>query len=153
MMGMATLQCQTCGEPVTFGEPIPRDAECAQCKSDLRACRNCRHYDPAYNNSCRETMADPVEDKTRRNFCEYFYFNRSAFRAQPGSSREADARRKLDSLFGGGSPPGAPRDPRAQLDALFGGAKPAADRQSDARRRLDDLFRKPEADTGDDETS
>src|SRR2546422_955106 len=79
---MAQLQCQLCGAPVTIAEPIPRDAECGSCKHDLRCCRNCRHYDPAYNNSCRETMADPVEDKTRRNFCEYFYFNRAAFTAE-----------------------------------------------------------------------
>ncbi len=54
------LQCRHCGTPVTLSEPLPRDAECSGCGKDLRACVQCRHYDTAYNNSCRETMADPV---------------------------------------------------------------------------------------------
>jgi predicted nucleotidyltransferase len=151
---MPTLQCQTCGEPVTIGEPIPRDAECPSCHGDLRACRNCRHYDTAYNNSCRETMADPVEDKSRRNFCEYFYFNRATFQAKTTTNREADARRKLEGLFGGQAPAtDKPQDARAKLDALFGGKKPNADRQSEARHRLDDLFSKPKAPDPDDDAT
>ena len=57
---MASLQCQFCGAPVTVSEPIGRDATCESCGRDLRCCRNCRHYDPHYNNACTETMADPV---------------------------------------------------------------------------------------------
>jgi hypothetical protein len=142
---MPALQCQTCGEPVRLEEPIPRDAECPACHADLRACRNCRHYDPSYNNACRETMADPVEDKSRRNFCEYFYFSRAPFAKPVAGGRADDARRKLDSLFGGGSAAtSGPTSAREKLDALFGGAtSSASDRASDARRKLDDLFRKP----------
>jgi len=117
------LQCQFCGAPVTVGEPIPRDAECESCRHDLRCCRNCRHWDPRYNNECTETMADPVEDKTRRNFCEYFYFNRAPFAPATGAkSRESEARSKLAGLFK---------------------AAPPADKQADARARLDALFKKP----------
>src|SRR2546425_924288 len=55
--------CRHCGAAVTFSEPLPRDAECAVCGRDLRACIHCRHYDPAMNNSCRETEAEPVIEK------------------------------------------------------------------------------------------
>jgi len=97
---MPPRQCHFCSAPVTVSEPIPRDAECESCRHDLRCCINCCHYDTHYNNSCRETMADPVEDKDRRNFCEYFSFTRAAFRgAAPGKDRAADARAKLDALF------------------------------------------------------
>jgi hypothetical protein len=97
---MAQLQCHFCGVPVTIGEPIPRDGECESCRSDLRCCRNCRHWDPRYHNACTETMADPVEDKTRRNFCEYFYFSRAPFApVAGGKARESEARAKLDALF------------------------------------------------------
>ena len=104
---MAQLVCQTCGAPVTYGEPIPREAECEKCGTDLRCCRNCRHWDARYNNECTETQADPVPDKTRRNFCEYFYFSRAAFAggtgaaSRPGASRDraAEARAKLEALF------------------------------------------------------
>jgi hypothetical protein len=90
---------------------------------------NCRHYDPAHHNSCRETEADLVEDKARRNFCEYFSFNRARFAADQGrSGREAEARAKLEGLFGG-------------KGTASGGA-------SEARRKLEDLFKKPPAKDG-----
>ena len=41
-----------------------------------------------------------MADKTRRNFCEFFYFTRQPFTAAPkDASRAADARRKLEDLF------------------------------------------------------
>ena len=120
---MPSLQCQFCGAPVTIGEPIPRDGECESCRHDLRCCRNCRHWDPRYHNECTETMADPVEDKARRNFCEYFYFNRAPFAAAPGGkARESEARAKLAGLFGGTAPKAT--DARDKLDALFRKPKP-----------------------------
>lgn len=104
-------------------DPIPRDAECESCHKDLRSCSNCKHYDLRYNNSCRETMADPVEDKERRNFCEYFVFNPAPFTAKAATSnRESEARSKLQGLFGGA---------------------PTKDRVTDARAKLDSLFKKP----------
>ena len=92
-------QCQSCGAVVTVHDPIPRDSECESCRHDLRCCKNCRHYDTAFNNSCRETEADPVVDKDRRNFCEFFAFNPAPFAAAKQSNRAADARAKLDALF------------------------------------------------------
>ena len=117
---MPELQCQSCGAPVPIGEPIPRDAECESCRRDLRCCRNCRHWDPRYNNECTESMADPVVDKARRNFCEYFYFNRAPYAAAAGGQRrESDARAKLAGLFKDAPPAVKPPDARARLDALF----------------------------------
>ena len=144
---MPELQCHFCGAPVTIGEPIPRDGECGSCGHDLRCCRNCRHWDPRYNNECTETMADPVEDKTRRNFCEYFYFNRAPFAAVTGGkAREADARAKLAGLFGGGSTP-EQQSAREKLGRLFGD-KPSPPKPNDARDKLDAVFRrKPEAES------
>lgn len=123
---MASRQCQFCGAAVTVSEPIPRESSCESCRHDYRSCRQCRHYDPALNNSCRETEAELVEDKDRRNFCEYFDFNPAPFRASSrDSTREAQARAKLESMFKGGGTP------------------PAPDRASDARAKLDALFKKP----------
>src|SRR5262245_16563313 len=119
---MPSPTCRHCGATIEVGDPVPRDAECPGCGRDLRACVQCRHYDPAYHNACRETEADPVTEKERRNFCEFFAFSSEPFRAA-GGAREAEA--------------------RARLSALFGGPSPAADRASEARRKLDALFRKP----------
>lgn len=97
---MPALVCQLCGAPVARDEPIPRDAVCASCSTDLRCCRNCRHWDPRVNNECRETEAERVVDKTRRNFCEFFYFSREPFTGTaPAKDRAADARAKLEALF------------------------------------------------------
>jgi hypothetical protein len=123
---VAKLECQKCGTPVPLDEPIPRDLECSGCGRDLRCCRNCRHYDPALNNQCRETEADVVTEKERRNFCEFFSFTRAPFRpGSAGGDRAADARRKLEGLFG---------------------ARPVEDRATDARKKLDALFRKDDPD-------
>jgi len=112
-------QCRHCGTQVALSEPIPRDAECPGCGRDLRACVQCRHYDTSYNNSCRETMADPVVEKERRNFCEYFSFSTAPFQAGAGSPRQADARAKLEGLFGGGAKKTPTEDARQRLENLF----------------------------------
>ena len=116
-------QCQHCGAPVTLADPIPRESSCETCRRDYHACRQCRHYDPALHNACRETEAELVEDRERRNFCEYFAFNPVPFRAARDTSREARARAKLEGLFGG----------------TGAGAK---DKAGDARAKLEGLFRK-----------
>lgn len=110
--------CRHCGAPVTIAEPLPRDAECASCGRDLRACVQCRFYDPAYNNSCRETEAEPVVEKERRNFCEFFSFARGPTGKTESSQRQSEARARLDALFGGGRPT-EEGDARARLEALF----------------------------------
>jgi len=107
---------------VRVDEPLARDAECESCGGDLRCCLNCRHYDTHFNNSCRETQAEPVVDKNRRNFCEFFSFTREPF-VKSGGRREAEARKKLEGLFGGG--PGS-----------------SSSKSEDARKRFESLFRK-----------
>ena len=133
---MPPLVCHFCGAPIAIGEPIPRDSECDACGHDLRCCRNCRHYDPRYNNSCRETMAEPVEDKQRRNFCEYFAFSRESFRFAVASTRATEARARLDALFGrSGAEGDRASAARKKLDALFRGAKSKPDPESESPPR------------------
>jgi hypothetical protein len=138
---MALLLCRTCGTRVTYEEPIPRDSVCEQCGTDLRCCRNCRHWDAHYNNECTEPQADPVPDKTRRNFCEYFYFSRESFTGVVGGGKDraAEARAKLEAMFGGTpargtEPPGAANPPEPTPEQ----------RNAEARARLDKMFGKPD---------
>jgi len=91
--------CHACGAAGVPADPVPRDATCERCGADLRCCRNCRHWDARYNNECRETQADPVTDKARRNFCEYFEWSPAPFAGAPAKDRAAEARAKLDTLF------------------------------------------------------
>jgi predicted RNA-binding Zn-ribbon protein involved in translation (DUF1610 family) len=111
--------CRACGTLLAIDEPIPRDAECPGCGHDVRACVNCRHYDPRLHNSCRETEADPVEDRHRRNFCEYFQLSREPWAAASGH-RAGEARKRLDQLFGGtAAKPTSSQTAREKLEGLF----------------------------------
>ena len=123
---MPTLQCQACGNAVPYDEPIPRDSECEGCHRDLRCCLNCRHYDDSRNNSCRETEAELVEDKARRNFCEFFSFNRRSFVAGRGENPRAAAGPRASSRASSAAP-----------------RRRAAARSGDARKKLEGLFGKP----------
>jgi hypothetical protein len=102
------MNCWNCGQPVETIERVGFHAHCPQCDRPLHVCRNCSLYDPAYNNQCRETMAERVVDKDRSNFCEYFAPRAAASRSsQPPSSQlpssrpspERAARERLEALF------------------------------------------------------
>ena len=99
------MNCWKCGHRVETIERVGFHAHCPQCDRPLHVCRNCSLYDPAYNNQCRETMAERVVDKERSNFCEYFAPDAglaAAAASQPAPSRpspERAAREQLDALF------------------------------------------------------
>jgi hypothetical protein len=119
---MSTRVCHGCGAPMHREDPIPRDLTCDACGRDLRCCRNCAHWDEHASGECRETEADLVTDKWRRNFCEFFAWSPKPFAAAGSGAPAAEARAKLDALFGGGAAPqSAPpvSDARARLEALF----------------------------------
>jgi len=93
--------CHACGQAIDAKEKILRTDECPQCGRDLRCCRNCRHFDPALHNQCREVVAEWVSDKERANFCDYFVLAVSAG-TNPrggGKSPEEMAREKFRKLF------------------------------------------------------
>jgi hypothetical protein len=91
------MNCWHCARKIEViaGERIGFRDECAGCGRALHSCRNCHFYDPAYNNSCREPMAERVVDKERFNFCEYFTPGDSPARRQTKSS----AQNNLEALF------------------------------------------------------
>ncbi|MFW5693884.1 MAG: hypothetical protein ACOCYB_01855 [Alkalispirochaeta sp.] len=64
--------CYKCG--YTFPEDlvVTRALECPQCSAPVRCCKNCVFYEPGAHWDCRETIPEPVSDKERSNFCDYF---------------------------------------------------------------------------------
>ena len=98
--------CHFCGTNLDPKLRIVRDSECPSCGRDLHACLQCRHFDRSAHNMCRESQAEWVTDRDRRNFCDYFSLN-SAPGSKPGGTgkpstaadRASNARSKLDQLF------------------------------------------------------
>jgi len=92
------MNCWRCGGTVNVGERIGFRDYCPGCDRPLHVCRNCRFYDPAFNNQCREPMAERVVDKERGNFCEYFVPLREG---RPGARGSAisPAHTRLEDLF------------------------------------------------------
>ncbi|MGC1679605.1 MAG: hypothetical protein WA740_18905 [Candidatus Binataceae bacterium] len=88
------MNCFFCGGEIEVRERVSFREVCSGCGRAQHACRNCGFFDPAYNNQCREPMADRVVDKERANFCEYFTPGKNRAAAKPASARKA-----LDELF------------------------------------------------------
>lgn len=91
---MAT--CYFCHKPLDLQGKILFREECPHCASDVHVCKNCRFYDPGYANQCRETQIEPVQDKERGNYCEFFVLGQGV---DGQSDDQAKAKSQLDNLF------------------------------------------------------
>ena len=139
------LSCWKCGTPlVSVPLPIGRRDECPSCGADLHVCRMCDFHDPGVSKSCREPMAEEVDEKERANFCDYF-------RAAPGrgaggaTAEAAAARDRLEKLFGAKAP-GAPAGLARGAEAQKGKAQ---ERSAASREKLEKMFGgKPGKDKG-----
>lgn len=92
---VVTGKCHFCGAEIELSDKVFLKDTCPKCKADLRACVQCRFYEPKAHHECREPTADFARDKEKRNSCAYFAF-------AGGSEQESnmdDARRKLEALF------------------------------------------------------
>ena len=95
-MAHITLKCFSCGKPTQFIDTVGFREECESCSADMHVCKNCEFYDTTAYNECRESSADPVKEKERANFCDFF---------RP-SSRNGSATSQVDKI-------------KAAADALF----------------------------------
>ena len=130
------MQCWRCGHALTdLLLPLARAETCPACNADLHVCRMCTFFDKSVANACRETVAEPVKDKDRANFCGYLSLNQHAF--APGDSAiDERARAQLAELFG---------EESAASDT--GSSSPTeepeiVDPAELARRQFDNLFKK-----------
>lgn len=95
----ASPTCFFCKAPLEIAASVQvgRGESCPKCRSDVRVCYNCVHYDTAAYNECREPMAERVVNKDRANFCDYFSLRRGG--TSSAAQAKADALKKLDDLF------------------------------------------------------
>lgn len=93
--------CWKCGAEWTVKGNPGRGESCHECRADLRVCRNCVSYDRTVADQCRERQAEPVLEKDKGNFCEFFEFIRRVYRPPTDlNPRESSARDQMKKLFG-----------------------------------------------------
>lgn len=95
--------------------PLPMSRR-AECRASLHVCRMCLFYDTKLAKSSREPIAEPVQDKTRANFCGYFQPNPA--RGNASQKPANDARAAAEALFGD-KPAASPAAERKDLDDWF----------------------------------
>ena len=95
-----SIVCYRCGTSLAgFSLPLARQDVCPECRSELHVCRMCRHFDEGVPDQCREEDADPVREKARANFCDWFVAAEGVW--DQAAAREAeDAAVRLEALFG-----------------------------------------------------
>jgi hypothetical protein len=87
--------CFKCGTTIEL-EKVSRRDECLRCGTDLRVCLNCTFYAESKANACVEPQAEPVKEKDRANYCDFFRFKESATKKQSGKS---EAEKAWNELF------------------------------------------------------
>ncbi len=130
---MATFDvtCPECETVATYDGHLPFRDECESCAADLHVCLTCRFHDRFAADECRETSADPVARKDRRNLCEYWKPKAAAGEM----TSDDDAKAKLAALFG--DAPAVMPATAAPRDTEDVGSKSAAD---EAKAKLAALF-------------
>lgn len=89
------MNCAFCHKEITETKIHIRD-ECPSCSKDLHICLNCEFYDAHAYRQCRESIREPVQNKEKANFCDFF---RASQKGAAQSSSENDALNKLHNLF------------------------------------------------------
>lgn len=88
--------CWNCAKEIPSNN-FHRQDTCEHCGRSTHACKNCEHYDTAYNNLCRESSADRVVEKESSNFCDFF---KPSTRGPGAGSKSAnDMKAAADALF------------------------------------------------------
>jgi hypothetical protein len=93
------VTCAGCGTDLGRPERVGRRDTCPTCGVDLRVCRQCRFYDTAAADACREPQAERVADKARANFCDYFAVAERTGAAAMDDAASTSARDALERLF------------------------------------------------------
>ena len=89
------MNCAHCQKEIAEIKIHIRD-ECPACGGDLHICLNCEFYDRNAYQQCRESTKEPVLDKEKANYCDFF---RPAKAGTAQGDAEGDTFKKLSDLF------------------------------------------------------
>ncbi len=88
--------CWKCGHQIDMTVKIQRRDDCPSCGNDLHVCKNCRFWDPSYQNECRESISEYIRDREKANHCMHFTFRATV---ETNAEEAEDARSKLEAMF------------------------------------------------------
>lgn len=91
--------CHFCKSKIEKDLYVGRTTACPSCGKDLRICCNCQFYKKGSHWDCMETITEPVRDKERGNFCDYFVFS-SPKKDKNNQDEKERARTDFNRLFG-----------------------------------------------------
>lgn len=91
--------CSRCQKALPDNLVVQRSTVCPFCGADLKTCLNCKFYSPQAHWQCLETIADPVRDKEKSNFCEFFCFSEQ-MKGLNLKTNKKKAREDFNKLFG-----------------------------------------------------
>lgn len=97
---MIFAMCWKCGKNIGDSLQIFRTTVCPDCGADVHSCRNCLFYERGAHYDCKERIDDPVWDKERANFCDWFSARRAVSASAAPDKKAAAARDMFNSLFG-----------------------------------------------------
>ena len=92
------MECVFCNRDIQVKGKISRRDTCPHCHRDLRCCKQCKFYDQAAYNECREISAERIMEKERANFCDFFV-PRGSERGGSSYNRTKEAKQALEALF------------------------------------------------------
>ncbi len=85
-------KCPCCSAEIQT--PVPYTYECPSCGKMVHSCRCCAFYSPDSHYGCKESIDEPVWDKDRYNFCDYFRLSDKA----PGPKDDDRAKKSREAL-------------------------------------------------------
>lgn len=89
------MNCVFCHKEIPASRIHFRD-ECPACGRDLHICLNCEFYAPGAYRQCRESVREPVQDKERANYCDFFRASQAGSALSTGKDETITA---LENLF------------------------------------------------------
>ncbi len=94
--------CYSCGKEFPAGLGVYRTTECSFCGKDVKVCLNCEFYSQGSHLDCRENISEPVIDKDKANFCDFFKLADNSLNGKSNckaSEKAAKARSAFENLF------------------------------------------------------
>ena len=91
------VMCYFCGEKIISS--VYRNSTCPNCGKELKICFNCEFYSPGSQWDCRESISEPVREKDRANFCDFFSLNSERKGEVEDMSKKEKARSQFKNLF------------------------------------------------------